>query len=211
MRKFFETLKHKIVLMSMLLVSLLGAITTRLTTCTGQAGLVANQIAVNPNNQIVAMETASFVANLFYEGADDPFPTQGAGGETGKLTHVVLKKGEKLFGEALSKIITKTDDIIQTSRKWSSPQIQEGARAIQKKIGHAESVNAKSAFKNIKYSQENAEQLIYDIINNADAVIIRSKRTMIYNSNGQGLSVNTKTGKFIGFVERNLEKELVKQ
>jgi len=31
---------------------------------------------------------------------------------------------------------------------------------------------------------------------------------MIYNEKGQGVSIETKTGKFIGFVERQLEEAL---
>lgn len=210
MNKIIDWFKRKTIWFLTGLITLFGGITTRLATCTQQTTAVVTQVATNPTNQVAAVEAASFVANLFYEGPDDPFATPGAGGEVGKLTHVVLRKGEKLFGDAIVKIIGKTDDIIKTSRNWASPQIQEGKRALQKKIGHSIAGNKKSAFEGIKYTQENAEEVMKTIINEADAVVIRPKRTMIYSSNGQGVSINTKTGKFIGFVERSLEEELKK-
>ncbi len=184
--------------------------TTKLVTCIQQTTIVTPRVVTNPANQIAGFEGASFVANLFYDGPDDPFATPGAGGEIGKLTHVVLRKGQKLFGEAITKIIGKTDEIIKTSRSWASPQVQEGKRALQKKIGHSVAKNKSSAFEGIKYTQENAENTMKKIVDEADAIVIRPKRTMIYNSDGQGLSINTKTGKFIGFVERTMEKELKK-
>lgn len=208
MKKFIDWIRKKTFFVIAGLVTIFGTITTRLATCTQQTTLVATRIATSPANQVAAVEAASFVANLFYEGPDDPFATPGAGGEVGKLTHVVLRKGQKLFGDAMTKIIGKTDDIINSSRLWKRKQIQEGARAIHKKIGHAENKNITSAFDGIKHTQENAEALIKNIIDDADAVVIRPKRTMIYNNKGQGVSVETKTGNFIGFVERQLEEEL---
>jgi hypothetical protein len=208
MKSIIHWFRQKFVLVLTGIVAVFGTFTARLVTCTGQTGVAVVQVASNPANQLAAVETASFVANLFYGGADDPFATPGIGGETGKLTHVVLRKGEKLFGEAMTKIIGKTDEIIETSRTWASPQIQEGQRALQKKVGHAISLNNKSAFEGIKYTQENAELVMKNIFNKANEIVIRPKRTMIYSPNGQGVSINTKTGRFIGFVERSLEKEL---
>jgi len=189
-------------------IAIFGTLTTRIMTCSEQTIMVTTRIASDPNNQILAVETASFVANLFYDGPDDPFATPRAGGEAGKLTHVVLRKGEKLFGEALTKIIGRTEKILITSQKWKSSQIQQGARAIDKKTGHAEAKKTVTEFSNIKPTQQNAEKLIQDIINDADAIVIRRFQTKIYRENGQGLAIATADGKFIGFVERALEKEL---
>lgn len=84
-----------------------------------------------------------------------------------------MKKGQKLFGEAITKIIAKTDDILISSRRWDSPQIQVGKRAIQKKQGSAIREGYSSAFSDIPITQKNAEKLINDIIQNADIVVIR--------------------------------------
>ncbi len=208
MKSIIHWFRQKFVLVLTGIVAVFGTFTARLVTCTGQTGVAVVQVASNPANQLAAVETASFVANLFYGGADDPFATPGIGGETGKLTHVVLRKGEKLFGEAMTKIIGKTDEIIETSRILASPQIQHGQRAIQKKIGHAQSNNYKSAFENIEFTQSNAEKLIQEIIKEPDVVIIRPYLTKVYNNKGQGISFETQTAKFVGLVERSLEKEL---
>ncbi len=204
----WNILKLKIITGITGIVALLGGYIIQLRTCAQNTVVASTHIVQNPSNQIVVIESASFVANLFYDGPDDPFATSGAGGELGKLTHVVLRKGQKLFGETITKIIGKTDDIIKTSRSWASPQIQEGQRAIQKKVGHASANNYVSAFENIKFTQKNAEKIINEIVIKADVVVIRPYLTKIYNSKGQGVSIETKTAKFVGLVERSLEKEL---
>jgi RHS repeat-associated protein len=40
--------------------------------------------ASTPNGQQMIMEGTSLLANIFYQGPDDPFPTNGPGGEVGK-------------------------------------------------------------------------------------------------------------------------------
>ncbi len=169
------------------------------------------RIVSSPANQIAATEAASFVANLFYEGADDPFPTAGMGGEMGKtLKPAVLHKGQKLFDEAYNKIIGKSAYILETSRIWESPQIQKGARAISKKAGHSVRDANPTAFEGIKFKQQNAEELINKLITDADVIVIRPMYTRIYSPNGQGLNILTKDGEFKGFLERSLESELKK-
>lgn len=206
--KWFSRLAFKIKILFFSVLTAIGGYFVQLASCSRQAVVVTAQVASNPTNQFAAVEAASFVANLFYEGPDDPFATPGAGGEVGKLTHVVLRKGEKLFGHAIVKIIGKTEKILNTSRVWKNTQIQQGARAIDKKIGHAEAKSVISAFQGVKPTQQNAERLINEIIEEADAIVIRRVQTKIYMPDGQGLAVETKTGKFIGFVERLMEKEL---
>ena len=51
-------------------------------TATGIAASAESAVLTAP---LWAPEAASFTANLFYEGADDAFPTPGPGGELGKL------------------------------------------------------------------------------------------------------------------------------
>ncbi len=125
------------------------------------------------------------------------------------LSRIALKKGvHELFEQILHKIGSKTDFIFETMRKWKNPQIQQGKRAISKKLGHAKSEGFVSAFEGTQINQKSAEKILNDIIKNADAIVIRPKRTKIYLPNGQGLSINTKDGTFIGFVERIKETGL---
>jgi len=84
-----------------------GAVSTRLTTCTQQATVTVNTVVTNPQNQIMATEAAAFVANLFYEGADDVLPTPGAGGELGKA----LRKLPKAFKVKLTDILKQANTI----------------------------------------------------------------------------------------------------
>jgi len=211
MRSFFEKLKLRFLVLATFLSTVFGGVVTYLRTCGTQTAIVTTQIVSNPANQIAATEAASFVANLFYEGADDPFPTAGMGGEMGKtLKPVVLKKGEMLFVKALNKIVGKYDFIKKTSQDCASPQIQQGARAIQKKVGHAESEGYATAFSDIKFNQKEAEKLIYNIISESDVIVIRPFLTKIYNNKGQGISILTQDGTFRGFVERTMENELKK-
>jgi len=208
MNKLFGWFRRKTLWLLSIIITLFGSIATRFVSCGTNAVVVTNQIVRNPNNQIMAVEATSFVANLFYEGADDPFATPGIGGEAGKITHVVLRKGETLFEKALVKIVGKTERIILTSRVWRNPQIQEGARSLDKKIGHTLKNKIISAFEGVPHTQESAEKIINEIINKPDVIIIRPYLTKIYNTKGQGVSFDTQSGGFVGFVERSLEKEL---
>lgn len=115
-----------------------------------------------------------------------------------------------MFEPALKKVVGKTDVIIETARKWKSSQIQEGARAIHKKFGHANKANANynSAFADVGISQANAEKLIHEIIEEADAIVLRDGVVRIYRANEQDLAIKAHNAKFEGFVERVLETEI---
>ncbi len=211
MRSFFEKLKLRFLVLATFLSTVFGGVVTYLRTCGTQTAVVTTQIVSNPANQIAATEAASFVANLFYEGADDPFPTAGMGGELASICKT-LKKGHKDFVPIMNKVMDKIDVIIKTSQKLTPPKFktQEGARAISKKLGHIESKNLpfKSAFDGTKISQENAEILIKNIVNETDAIVIDNGLVKMFNSKGQGLSIDIYNAKFVGFVERKLEKTL---
>ncbi len=209
MKHFFDWIRTKTFWLLSALITLFGGITTRFVNCGTNAVLVTNQIVSNPTSQLTAAEVASFVANWFYEGPEDPLPTKGVGGEIAKtFKPIVLRQSHELFNAARLKILGKMEFILQTSRLWKSKQIQQGARAIQKKIGHAEGDLTVSAFEGIKHTQENAEILINDIVKNADVIVIRPELTKIYNKMGQGLSILTEDASFKGLVEIALEKEL---
>jgi len=212
MKRFFDWLRIKTIIVVTAVIALLGAISTRLVTCSTNTLLVTNQLATNPANQAVALETASLVANLFYEGADDPFPTSGAGGEIGKESRLIFYKGSPEFEKVLKNIAVKMDNIIFSARKYTPPnfKIQQGKRAIGKKLGDAGKSNAnfKSAFDGIAITQENAEKLIFDILHNSDVITAGKESIRIYNSKGQGLSIRRYNAQFKGFVERQLENGL---
>jgi len=203
--------KYKITTGIGALLVLFGGYITQMQTCTRNAVIGVAQVSQNPETQVAAVEATSFVANLFYQGADDPFPTLGAGGELGKIGKKLLRKGiDNLFEPALKKVVEKTGVIIETARKWKSPQIQEGARAIHKKIGHASKANANynTAFAGVDISQANAEKLIHEIIEEAEVIVLRDGVVKIYRANGQGLTIKAHNAKFEGFVERVLETEI---
>jgi RHS repeat-associated protein len=60
----------------------------------------------SPTGQYATAELISFVANLIYEGPNDPIPTPGPGGELGK----VLRGTSKIFKNNLTKILSKSFD-----------------------------------------------------------------------------------------------------
>ena len=71
-----KSVKFKIASFITSLTILIGGYFTQLQTCTQNAIITTTQVAQNPSNQLIAMEATSFVANLFYEGVDDPFQPQ---------------------------------------------------------------------------------------------------------------------------------------
>ncbi len=205
-RQKIDAIKFKIASIATAIVVTIGGVISQLQNCSQSAIITTSQVIKNPSNQAMAMEATSFVANLFYEGTDDPFPTTGVGGEVGRMI-CKLNKENKSFTLAIRKIIDKTGDIINSARRWDSPQIQAGKRAIQKKQGHAIRDGYQSAFSDIPINQESAEQLINDIIQNAEIIVIRPKQTKVYSQNGQGISISTKNAEFTGFVELLKETE----
>jgi len=97
-------------------------------------------------------------------------------------------------------------EAIQSSRVWNSPQIQEGARALAKKLGHAAAQGYQSAFEGIKATQANAEILIKNIMSNADTIIKLKNYTDFYNAAGQGVRLEKGTNVFVTFLEKKLIK-----
>jgi len=210
MNFLIDWIKRKTLWLLTGLITVFGGITARLTTCTQQTTAIVAQVATNPSNQMAAVEAASFVANLFYEGHDDPFATPGMGGEIGKTISKfrIYRKGEPLFDVAIKKIFGKTEDIIVSSRRWKSSQIQEGARAIHKKLGHAEGEAYTSSFNGIKHTQQNAEKLIHEIVEETDVIIIWTNDTKMFTPSGRGICFKTKDAEFVGFMERFKETVL---
>lgn len=83
-------------------------------------------------------------------------------------------------------------------------QTTEGARAIAKKQGHANSGGYASVFQGIEPTQLNAEVLIQNILTHPKRQFIGDKVTDIYNELGQGVRFDKNTYAFIGFLEEFL-------
>jgi RHS repeat-associated protein len=96
------------------------------------------------------------------------------------------------------------DDVVSSSARAASPQIQAGARAIAKKLGHAESGGYTSAFEGIAPTQANAEALIRTILSSPTTTSFGKRVIDVYNAAGQGVRLNRATSEFITFLEKSL-------
>ena len=96
------------------------------------------------------------------------------------------------------------DNVVASSARGRNSQITEGARAIAKKLGHAQSGGYVSAFKGVAPTQANAESQIRNIMSSPSHVFSGNKVMDIYNAVGQGVRINSQTGAFQGFIEKIL-------
>ncbi len=92
------------------------------------------------------------------------------------------------------------DQVVSDSRRQRG-QTTEGARAIAKKIGHAQQGDYQSAFEGIEVTQANAERLIRDIMTDSSRIFVGDKVIDVYNVQGQGVRFDKATRNFIGFLE----------
>jgi len=135
-----------------------------------------------------------------------------AGGRDFLATVTVAKLWGRLFSTAASKggakLLPQFDngliDDVLTSAGRVRKQTTEGARAISKKLGHAQSGGYESAFKCIKPTQANADKLIRDIMSNPSSTTYGNRTVDVYNYLGQGVRYDRSTNKFITFIEQSL-------
>lgn len=80
----------------------------------------------------------------------------------------------------------------------------EGARAIAKKLGHAQSGGHTSAFAGLKPTQANAEAIIRSALENPARTFYGEKVIDVYNAAGQGVRFDRATNLFRGFLEGGL-------
>jgi RHS repeat-associated protein len=107
----------------------------------------------------------------------------------------------------LSAVASSTADaVLESSGRDASRQITVGARALAKKLGHALAAGYESAFEGIAPTQANAEKVISSILNNPTFVIVQNGAVRAFDKLGRGVRFDELTGKFIGFLERSLEK-----
>ena len=112
------------------------------------------------------------------------------------------KKGAVVTQASKSGLAKSTiDDVVNSSARGKNSQITEGARAIAKKIGHAQKEGYTSAFNGIAPTQANAESLIKNIMSNPTHTFQGNKVIDVYNSAGQGVRFETGTSRFMGFLE----------
>lgn len=93
------------------------------------------------------------------------------------------------------------DSVVQSSARGRNSQITEGARAIQKKLGHAQGGGYQSAFDGVEPTQENAEAIIRDVMKNPQRVAAGKKTVDAYNAAGQGVRFDAQSKQFVGFLE----------
>ena len=86
-------------------------------------------------------------------------------------------------------------------KQYGNTQTTIGARALDKKIGHALSGGYKSSFGGIAATTENAQVLTRNILGNPSRVASGKVTTDNYNATGQGIRLNNATQKFVGFLE----------
>jgi 6-phosphofructokinase len=99
---------------------------------------------------------------------------------------------------------TTIDEVVENSQQAASSQITQGARAIAKKLGHAQRGGYASAFQGVAPTQANAESLIRGIMSNPSRVIHKGTAIDIYNAAGQGIRVGSGNA-FVGLREGALE------
>jgi hypothetical protein len=99
------------------------------------------------------------------------------------------------------------DDIIASSSRERSAQITEGARAIAKKIGHAQKGGYKTAFEGVEATQNNANLIIREILSNPKRTFTGDRVIDVYDSMGRGVRFERGTNRFIGFLEEGILKQ----
>jgi RHS repeat-associated protein len=96
---------------------------------------------------------------------------------------------------------TPTVDAVLASSRRAVGQTTEGARAIAKKIGHAQSGGYTSAFEGVKSTQSNADSIIENIFSNPSRTFYGDKVIDVYDATGRGVRFDTETSFFKGFIE----------
>lgn len=78
---------------------------------------------------------------------------------------------------------------------------EHAGRLLAKKINHFKSpkvpLGLRSKFKGIKPTQEAAERLITEIMENGKTIIVRDRTFDIFNSSGMGIRINIETGSWV--------------
>ncbi len=98
------------------------------------------------------------------------------------------------------------DEVIASSSRPVG-QTTEGVRAIDKKIGHAESGGYDSAFDGLPRSQAEVNRVIREILEDPDHVFFGDKVVDVYDASGRGVRFTVQDHTFMGFLERSLQTQ----
>lgn len=143
--------------------------------------------AVSNAAQDLAQASQDGAATVAFKLASQPL-AQAAGAQPAQTANAAFPQ-------------TTIDAVIQSSARARNSQITEGARAIQKKLGHAQSAGSTSAFDGIQPTQENAAKIIQDVMENPQRAVAGDKTVDVYNAAGQGVRFDKNTNQFVGFLE----------
>jgi hypothetical protein len=95
---------------------------------------------------------------------------------------------------------TTVDDVVASAAR-ARGETTEGARAIAKKLGHAQAQGIPSAFGGVAPTQANAEAIIRGTLSSPARTVIGTKTIDVYNAAGQGVRYEAATKRFVGFLE----------
>jgi RHS repeat-associated protein len=94
------------------------------------------------------------------------------------------------------------DDVVASAGRLSpGGRITEGARAIAKKLGHAQSGGYSSVFAGLTPTQANAEAIIRSTLERTSRTFYGDRVIDVYNAAGQGVRFDRATNFFRGFLE----------
>jgi hypothetical protein len=97
---------------------------------------------------------------------------------------------------------TTVDEVVASAgRLRPGGQIGEGARAIAKKLGHAQTGGYTSAFAGVKPTQASAEAIIRNTLEDPVRTFYGDAVIDVYNTAGQGVRFDRATNTFNGFLE----------
>jgi RHS repeat-associated protein len=97
-----------------------------------------------------------------------------------------------------------TIDVAVDTTRAAVGRTTAGARSLGKKLGHGLSQGYTSAFDGIAPTQANAEGLINDILSRPSSTAFGNRSIDAYNAAGQGVRIQARSGRFVGFLEATL-------
>jgi hypothetical protein len=92
------------------------------------------------------------------------------------------------------------DSAVADVARPASSQISVGARALAKKLGHAEGGNFTSAFAGLKATTETAQSVVREILTNPARTVFGKATYDVYDAAGRGARFGLEGG-FKGFLE----------
>lgn len=107
----------------------------------------------------------------------------------------------RAYAKVLTRGISPNQVVQSASRLSGKGKITAGARAVAKKLGHAQKGGYASAFEGVAQTDQAAVAVIRNILSNPTRLAAGKKTIDIYNAVGQGVRIERGTNRFIGFLE----------